>query len=71
MILYYHKDPKLRQRNLEMFDRLLTDSRSKRVSPEDVEALFGGKDGLLRFEDEWKKWIVDLPYDFDPKKAKK
>jgi hypothetical protein len=68
MILYYHQDAKLRNRNLKLFDDLLTMSRTKQVSPEDVEKLLGGRDGVARFEDVWKKWIAELPYDFDPRK---
>jgi hypothetical protein len=70
MMLYYHHDPKLMKRNLKLFDDLFTKSRAQRVTAEDVEALLGGKDGVTRFEDEWKKWIAELPYDFDPYKAK-
>jgi hypothetical protein len=67
MILYYHGDAKLRQRNLKLFDQLFTLSRERQVTPDDVSQLLGG---TALFESTWRKWVADLPYDFDPKKAK-
>ncbi len=70
MMLYFNGDEKARKRNNKVFTDLFFMAKTKRVSPEDVEAIFGGRDKFLKFEEEWKKWIADLPYDFDPKKNK-
>ena len=70
MMLYYSEDEKARKRNTKVFTDLFFMARTKRVSPEDVEAIFGGKEKFEEFEASWKDWIKDLPYDYDPRKSK-
>jgi hypothetical protein len=62
-----------RKTNQKVFSDLFFLARTKKVTPEDVEALWGngdpvkGKENFARWEEEWKKWLLDLPYDWDPK----
>jgi hypothetical protein len=66
-MLYGAKDKKTRKKRLKAFSDLLFLAKKQRVQPADTENVFGGKKKFLEFEEEWKKWIVDLPYDFDPR----
>jgi hypothetical protein len=52
--------------NQMVFSNLFFLSRTKKMLPEDTEELFGGKEGFAAFEEQWKQWLADLPYDFDP-----
>jgi hypothetical protein len=66
-MLYGSKEKKIRKKRLKAFSDLLFLAKKRKVQPEDTENVFGGKDKFLKFEEEWKKWIVELPYDFDPR----
>ncbi|MDF1664719.1 MAG: DUF1570 domain-containing protein [Planctomycetota bacterium] len=66
-MLYGSKDKKTRKKRLKQFTDLLFLAKKRKVQPEDTENVFGGKDKFLKFEEEWKKWVVNLPYDFDPR----
>ncbi len=54
--------------NQLVFSNLFFLARTKKITPEDTEELFGGKEGFLAFEKQWKQWLADVPYDFDPAK---
>ncbi len=66
--LIYSQPPgsKKREQYRKVFEHLFFLARTKRVSAEDVEEVWGGKEKFLAFEEEWKQWVLDLPYDFDP-----
>lgn len=66
MMVYYNTDARLRRNNQEVFSGLFRLARERPVTPEDVEALFGGPERFAAFEETWKQWVLDLPYDFDP-----
>lgn len=68
-MLYGGKTDKIRKHNQKIFSDLffLAKTRLKPVQPEDVEALWGGKEKFAAWEEEWKKWVLELPYDFNPK----
>jgi hypothetical protein len=68
-MLYGGKTKKIREHNQQVFSDLffLAKTKGTPVTPEDVEALWGGKEKFAAWEEEWKQWLVDLPYDFDPK----
>ncbi|MFI4925915.1 MAG: Sua5 family C-terminal domain-containing protein, partial [Vicinamibacteria bacterium] len=68
-MLYGGKTDKIRKHNQKIFSDLffLAKTRLKPVTPDDVEALWGGKEKFAAWEEEWKKWVVELPYDFNPK----
>ena len=42
---------------------------AKQVTAEDCEALWGGPEKFKAWEETWKQWLIDLPYDWDPKEA--
>lgn len=65
-LLYGEKDKKIRQKRVKAFSDLLFLAKTRRVNPEDTESVFGGREGFQKFEEEWKRWIVELPYDFNP-----
>jgi hypothetical protein len=56
-----------RRHNQEIFSDLFFLAQSKQVTPADTEALFGGAAGFKAFEEQWKEWILAVPYDFDPR----
>jgi hypothetical protein len=68
-MLYGGKTEKIRKHNQKIFSDLffLAKVRGQPVTPEDVEALWGGKEKFQAWEEEWKQWVLDLPFDFDPK----
>jgi hypothetical protein len=68
MVLYYGKNEKIRKRCQKWFSDLFSAALDGPVSARDVEAGVGGRAGLKELEDQWKAWIKDLPYDYDPKK---
>lgn len=68
MVLYYGKNEKIRRRCQKWFSDLFSAALEGPVSARDVEAGVGGRSGLKELEDQWKAWIKDLPYDYDPKK---
>ncbi|GIW72267.1 MAG: hypothetical protein KatS3mg102_1809 [Planctomycetota bacterium] len=55
-----------REHNQRIFSNLFFLARTKKMTPEDTEELFGGKEGFAAFEEQWKQWLADVPYDFDP-----
>jgi hypothetical protein len=65
-LIYSQPPGKKRERYQKVFSDLFFLARTKRVTPEDVEALWGGKEKFEAFETEWKQWVLDLPYDFNP-----
>ena len=65
-MLYGAPSEKLRTHNQKIFSDLFFLARSKQVTPEDVEEKFGGREAFLAFEERWKQWILNLPYEFDP-----
>lgn len=67
-MLYGEKDKKIRKKRTKAFSDLLFLAKKRKVQPEDTENVFGGKDKFREFEESWKKWVVALPYDFDPRK---
>ncbi len=68
-MLYGGKTEKIRKHNQKIFSDLffLAKMRGTPVTPEDVEALWGGAEKFAAWEAEWKQWVLDLPFDFDPK----
>src|SRR5207237_840466 len=68
-IVYSGTNKKERERRQKIFADLFFLAQTKQVTPEDVEALWGGKEKFAEWEEEWKKWLIDLPYDWDPKEA--
>lgn len=68
-MLYGGKTKKIREHNQEVLAKLffLAKAKGMPVTPEDVEAVWGGKEKFAAWEEEWKQWLIDLPYDFDPK----
>ncbi len=68
MVLYYGKNEKIRKRCQKWFSDLFSAALDGPVSARDVEAGVGGRAGLKELETQWKAWIKDLPYDYDPKK---
>ncbi len=68
-IIYSGTTEKERKRRQEIFSKLFFLARTKQVTPEDVEALWGGKEKFAAWEEEWKKWLLELPYDWDPKEG--
>lgn len=69
-MIYGGKTKKIRDHNRQAFADLffLAKTKGTPVTPEDVEAIWrnGGKE-LAKWEEEWKQWVLELPYDFDPK----
>lgn len=57
-----------RRHNQRIFADLFFLARERRVTPEDLETLFGGREAFAKFEQAWKDWIGVIPYDFDPEK---
>ena len=68
-IIYSGKTDAQRKKRQKIFTDLFFLAQTKRVTPEDVEALWGGKEKFAAWEDEWKQWLLDLPYDWDPKEG--
>jgi len=66
-MIYGGKTDKQRKINQKVFSDLFFLARTKQVTPEDCEALWGGADKFAKWEEEWKQWLIDLPYDWDPK----
>ncbi|MBI4576232.1 MAG: DUF1570 domain-containing protein [Planctomycetes bacterium] len=66
MMVYYNKDPKLRERNQRVFSDLFFGARDHPITPDEVEGLFGGREKFEGFEAQWRQYVVDLPYDYDP-----
>jgi hypothetical protein len=66
-MLYGSDDKKIRKKRAKAFSDLLFLAKKQKVQPEDTERVFGGPEKFKEFEEEWKKWIADLPYDFDPR----
>lgn len=56
-----------RKKRVKAFSDLLFLAKKRKVQPEDTERVFGGREAFRKFEEEWKTWIVELPYDFDPR----
>ena len=68
MVLYYGENEKIRKRCVRWFSDLFAAALEGPVSARDVENGMGGKQAFREFEQRWKDWIKDLPYDYDPKK---
>ncbi len=65
-LMIYYGDKKMQKRNQAVFSELFYRTKQGYVTAEDVEELFGGREKFLEFEETWKEWVLDLPYDFDP-----
>ncbi|HVY61988.1 MAG TPA: DUF1570 domain-containing protein [Planctomycetota bacterium] len=68
-LVYSGKTEAQRHRRQKIFSDLFFLAQTKKVTPEDVEALWGGPDKFAAWEEEWKQWLLDLPYDWDPKEG--
>jgi hypothetical protein len=68
-LVYSGRTEKERHRRQKIFSDLFFLAQTKKVTPEDVEALWGGADKFAAWEEEWRQWLVDLPYDWDPKEG--
>lgn len=66
MSIYGTNSKKARDQNAKIISQLLTMGRQRRVRYNDVLTMFGGAEGLAKFEEEWKEWIEKTPYDFKP-----
>ncbi len=71
MMVYWSDDKDERKKYQKVFTDLFFLAKTKQVTAEDVETLWGGKEKFAAFEERWKKWVLDLPYDFDPTNRKK
>jgi len=67
-MLYGTTDKKIRKKRLKAFTDLLFLAKKQKVQAEDTEKVFGGRAKFQKFEEDWRKWVVQLPYDFNPKK---
>ena len=68
MVLYYGDSPKIRKRCQKWFSDLFALAKNgTRVTADVVEERCGGREKFLELEQQWKDWIRDLPYDFDPR----
>lgn len=68
MVLFSSDRPKVRKRNQKWFSDLFAAALQGPVSDRDVVKAMGGAAAFSDFEESWKVWIRDLPYDFEPKK---
>ncbi|MBI4577946.1 MAG: DUF1570 domain-containing protein, partial [Planctomycetes bacterium] len=66
MIVYYNEDARRRRRNQLLFSQLFFSARGGPITPDQVEALFGGREKMRAFEADWRRYVVELPFDHDP-----
>ncbi|HBP16752.1 MAG TPA: hypothetical protein DEA08_03025 [Planctomycetes bacterium] len=68
MVVYGDDQKKERQEKQKWFSDLFMDALKGKVAPNHVERKIGGKAAFDKLEQQWKEWVKELPYDFDPKK---
>ncbi len=66
-VLFSSEDSKVRRRNQRWFSDLFAAALNGPVTDRDVVEAMGGATAFAEFEETWKVWIRDLPYDFEPK----
>jgi hypothetical protein len=65
-LIYGSKSKKQRKTNAKIISDLFAMGKKRKVRTRDVVKVFGGAAGLAKYEEEWKKWIEKVPYDFKP-----
>lgn len=66
-LVYGAKSTKQRKTNAKIISDLFALGKSRRVRTRDVVKVFGGDAGLAKYEEEWKKWMEKVDYDFRPR----
>lgn len=66
-LVYGAKSSKQRKTNAKIISELFSLGKKRRVRTRDVIKVFGGDAGLAEYEEEWKKWMEKVDYDFKPR----